>query len=120
MKKFVISAFEDWYGGLHGVREDFIAECETLLEAEEIARETSLEIIESFNIAEAANWEAEAEGEGLEPGTEDYDEYINACYEDDIQYFVKEITKETNESISELNDKVHALGIEDFIAEYCN
>ena len=118
-KLYAISAFEDWFGGLHGVKEDFVVECEDEDEADEIAADKSRQQISSFGIIEEAGWEDEAEAEGIERESDEFYDYIKECESDDVAFMVKEITKETTKSIDTLNNEISQLGFEDFCLEYC-
>lgn len=118
-KLYAISAFEDWLGGLHGVKEDFVVECEDEDEADEIAANKSHELISSFGIIDEAGWEDEAEAEGIERESDEFYDYIEECEFNDVAFMVKKITKETTKSIDALNDEISQMGFEDFCLEYC-
>ena len=116
---YAISSYEDWFGGLHGVRTDFVAECSNYDEAQELAVDESVELIYSFNIMADAGWEDEAKQECLEPGTDEFEEYINECIGCDICYEIHIITEAGSKSVEDLQEELDSLGYDDFIAKYC-
>ena len=110
---YAIHAFDDMYGGLHGIESYSVIEAESLKEAEEYAFECSCDIIEDYVIHEFYN---DAENEGIED-EEELQEYIDECIQEDIAYEVYKV-KETTESLEELDDKINQ-DPEDFIEKYC-
>ena len=73
-KIYVIHAFENTYGGLHGI-ESWMIEKTTKEIAVEIAIDESYNVMDSYSRI-CIDFEEAAEDEGLEPGTEEYDTYI--------------------------------------------
>lgn len=112
---YVIHAFDDMYGGLHGIESYSVIEAESLQEAEEYAFECSCDIIDNYV---TNKFYEEAAEEGIED-EEELQEYVDNCIQEDIAYTVSMITKETTESLEELNDKINQ-DPEGFIEEYCN
>lgn len=118
---YVIHAFDDLYGGFHGLEDWSIWDCENETEAESIARENSIDIINGFNCIYE---ELEAEiGDNIsdDMSEDDIEQLRLDVYEEDIAYnlweidedIVKEYDIDTLETM--LNDYP-----EDFIEKYCN
>lgn len=117
-KLFAVRAYENIYGGLHGMESLSVIEVETEEEAKEYAYDEALSVIDNyFEISE--NFEQEAEEEGLDPGSDEWCEFIEECRNEDVSWELFEITKETNESLDVLNEKF-CYDPDTFIEEYCN
>lgn len=117
MTKYTIYAYEDIYGGLHGMHELAVVEAKSEEDAEFIATEMCENVIDSYSeIIE--NFEENAFAEGLEEGTEEWDASIEEQWREDKSYEIYKITKETNESIEILDDKFNN-DPEGFLEEYC-
>lgn len=114
---FAIHAYEQMYGGLHGVETYLITDAVSEKEAERIAVQESYEIMDSYNdIYES--FEEAAESEGLEAYSDEWGDYIAECQADNVGYEIYPITNITNESIEELEKKFYN-ETETFIKEYC-
>lgn len=101
MKKYLIYACESQYGGLHGMEDWTICECNSYEEACEIGHEMSYEVITSYSSI-IDGFEEEAHGRLIEEGiTVDdadyddlYDDWMNDLIEEDIEYSVYELQEE--------------------------
>ena len=102
MQRVFIYACEDSYGGLHGIEDMTVTEVSNLKVADEIGRDMSLGVIESYGIRE-------------EYGEEDveYDSDEGTCWE------IYKIKEGICISTSELDAECCNLGKEDFIEQYC-
>lgn len=98
MKRYCIYAAERQYSGLHGMNHREVIEANNLKEAEDYARECSLEVMNDYSdimetIEEnAAYWASENYEEGTDEWKEAYDENIEQERNDNIEYYVKEIS----------------------------
>ena len=117
---YVIHAFDAIYGGLHGMEDWSIWDCKNYVEAESIAWENSLEIINSFScIYEELETEVE-ENIDDDMSESDIEELHHDIYKEDIAYDIwkidEDIAKEYDINILEnmLNNDP-----EDFIEKYC-
>ena len=108
-KLYAIIAYENFFGGLHGIKDTIVVECEDYSEACEIGADMSYNLIEEYRIADEAGWTIEY---GDDP--EAYEEKI----EDDIAFDVYEIKDNVVESIEFLNEKLYN-NEEEFLREYC-
>ena len=114
---YAIHAYENIYGGLHGIEEYEVIEAETLKEADEYAYDLSCEVINSYadvmdNIIEdAESYDYETD--------EEYDEFIEEAINEDIAFEIHPISIETNKSLEELTNE-YFNNPDDFIKEYCN
>lgn len=129
---YAVIAYEQLYGGLHGMVSYFVAEG-TKEEVEEMAIEESYSIMEEYSSIMEDLEEAAREEVGFEPDQyEDYeegegsaeydDEYSHALDEqmaENVMYEIYPIVKETNFSIEHLNE-IFNDNPEGFIREYCN
>lgn len=120
---YVIYAAENIYGGLHGMYDYSIFDCDSLDEAREIGYENSLEVINSYGcIYEALEAEVQ-ECIDLADDTfseEAVEELRAEIYNEDIDYnfwkIKEEILKEY--SVEEMEKMLYA-DPESFIEEYC-
>ena len=85
-----IHAFENSFGGLHGVDSHFIVEVDNIQQAENFASEESLEIMHSYDQI-TDDFYQEAESEGLEVDSEEYNQYIEECINSNIAYQIWEV-----------------------------
>ena len=105
---YVIHAFEEKYGGYHGIEDWSIENCNNEEEAVSIARENSLEVINSYSLV-------------YEELEDDIEQLRADIYNEDIAYNIwkidSDIIKEYDIDILEewLNNDP-----EDFIEKYCN
>lgn len=114
--RFAIKAYENTYDGLHGIQDMFVVTCNSEDEANECGRDASYGVIESYGLDDEY-YEA-AEEEGLEPETEEFEEYVQACREEAVAFETYKIIKETDESDVELSNKYY-YDEEAFLKEYC-
>lgn len=114
---FAIHAYEQMYGGLHGMETYLITDAASEKEAERIAVQESYEIMDSYSdIYES--FEDAAESEELEPYSDEWDDYISECRDDNVDYEIYTITNITNESVEELEEKFYNEP-KTFIKKYC-
>ena len=118
MAIYTVNAYEGFYGGLHGINDTFLMKSDSLSEVEAEAREASLDVIESFNIAADVGWVEQAIDQGLVEDTEEYWDYINEYQEDDIAFEIKKV-KDTSKTYEELEEELDLMGYEEFVKEYC-
>lgn len=85
-----IYAFENQYGGLHGMAHQLIVDVSDIEEAKEWASEESRQVMDSYSCI-MESFQAEAESEGLEEDTDEYNEYIEECIQDNIGYQIWEV-----------------------------
>lgn len=85
-----IHAFENTYGGLHGIEHYLIIEVDNIQQAEEWASEESREVMESYSSI-MEDFADSAENDGLEPDTEEYSQYIEECVQENIGYQIWEV-----------------------------
>ena len=128
---YAVIACEQMYGGMHGMVSYFVTEG-TEEEVEEMAIDESYAIMEEYSsIMEDLEQAAREEVEWTEEEFEDYindstaeadEEYTRALNEqmqENLQYEIYPIVKETNLSIEQL-DNLFSRNPEEFIREYCN
>lgn len=118
---YVIHAFEEKYGGYHGIEDWTIENCDNEEEAVSIARENSLEVINSYSLV-YDELEDDIETFTDENMSEDdIEELRSDIYNENIAYNIwkidSDIIKEYDIDILEkwLNDDP-----EDFIEKYCD
>ncbi len=83
MNVYAIKAYENTYGGLHGINKHFLMAGDYKT-AEEEGLIASHEVMESYS--EFDSFYEEAENEGLDPGTEEFDEYVNELQAENTAY----------------------------------
>lgn len=111
-----IYAFENQYNGLHGICSHRIVEVDDIKTAEEWAQEDSRNVMDSYgDILEG--FESEAEGEGLEESTEEYNEYIEECIQMNIGYQLWEVI-DRYASLSQMEEDFYN-SQEEFVKKHC-
>lgn len=117
---YVIHAFDERYGGCHGMEDWSIWDCKNYAETESIAWENSLEIINSFSCI-YEELEAEVEDNIFDDMSEDDIEQLRSdVYEEDIAYNVWEIDKDiAKEYDIDILEIMLNKDPEDFIKKYC-
>ena len=115
--RVAIHAYDQTYGGLHGIEDYGVITVDSIEDAEEYGLEMSYDVINSYSFI-YEEFADSAESDGIERDSEEWDEYIDECIQKDIAYNIYLITKETNKSNEELtlefyNDR------EKFIKTYC-
>lgn len=113
-KIYLIKAYEATYRGLHGIV-DYVIEKTTCPAALDDAREMSYEVMESYGSFYEDFVEA-ARSEDLEGN--DFDNYIDECYEENVAYEIYEVIGRGNEDIDKLNKEM-AKDPDAFIKNYC-
>ena len=116
MERYAIYAYEAMYGGSHGICSFAIVEGSEK-DAEAMAEEMSLEVRDDYSFF-YEEFEASAKAEGYEEGTDEFDEYIQDCYDENICYEVKRI----KEDVSLSDEKCEELLADDykgFFKKYC-
>lgn len=115
---YAIHAFENVFGGLHGVEDYAVVEVQDEKEVYNIATEMSYQVIDGFEgmIMEAEGWEEDAINEGLEENTDEFWDYIAELRSEDIAYSIYKL-KETNESLEALNEQLLS-DPEEFLEKY--
>lgn len=113
-KIYLIKAYEGTYGGLHGMV-DYLVEKTSYQVALETAVEMSYDIMTSYG--EFYNsFSEEASSEGLEG--DEFDEYVEECYQENIAYEIYEVIGRDNEDIDGLNEEMIE-NPDSFIKKYC-
>ena len=128
---YAVIACEQMYGGLHGMVSYFVAEG-TEEEVEEMAIDESYSIMEEYSdimddleaaAAEEIGWDEDELDEYMEDSTsgadDEYTRALNEQMQENLQYEIYPIVKETNLSLEQL-DNLFNCNPEDFIREYCN
>ena len=124
---YAVIACEQMYVGLYGMVSYFVVEG-TEEDAEEAAIEASYEVMQDYSsimedLEDAAREELEFENEeDCEESAEWDDEYSRALEEqmqENLQYEIYPIVKETNLSLEQL-DGLFNNSPEEFVREYCN
>lgn len=112
-----IYAYEQIFCGLHGMCTHTVVEVANEEEAEEYAIAESIDVITSYseimeNLEENYHYEYDDNEEEFE------DEILDELINDDVAYEIYKITKETTESLEQLNQKFYR-DPEGFLEEYC-
>lgn len=116
---YAIYAYEQRYGGLHGINSRYLYIANNDKEAEEEAEQTSHEVIESYSFI-IDDFESDAYDEGYRPGTEEWDEYIEECKNENIAFEISVLNisvEEAEKNWKELNDEFYNTP-EEFLDKY--
>lgn len=116
---YAIYAYEQNYGGLHGVNSRYLYIADTDKEAEEEAEEASKEVMHSYgSITE--DFESDAYDEGYHPGTEEWDEYLEERENMNVGFEVSVLNisvEEAEKNWQELNEEFYNTP-EEFLDKY--
>ena len=114
---FVIKGYDEIYGGMHGMVnfsvieadevDDFVIAC---------AKDESCDVISSYSEIWDV-FEDSAHCEGLEEGTDEWDDFIAEQEEDDIAFDIYKVTTDIY-SFEEIENILHS-DPDRFIEEYC-
>lgn len=118
---YVIHAFEEKYGGYYGIEDWSIENCDNEKEAVSIARENSIEVINSYSLVYD---ELEDDIETFTDenmSKDDIEELRSDIYNEDIAYEIWEIDSDIiREYDIDTLEKWLNDDPEDFIEKYCN
>lgn len=114
--RYAIYAYEAMYGGTQGFCDYAVIEGSEK-EAELLAEEMSLEVMDSYSFF-YDDFAASAREDGYEEGTDEFDKYIEERYDDNICYMVKRIKDNVSLSDEEC-EKLLMDDSEDFFDNYC-
>lgn len=112
---YAISAYECLYGGLHGMRNDFIVECDSEKEAEQIAAQASRDVMESYNEI-ILSLEDEAKDRS---NTDELDEFFEWLVEKNIDFELYPILDTKGKTLEQLDNEFYN-DPEEFIKTYCS
>lgn len=113
---YAIHAYESSFGGLYGMDAHIIEECDSMEEAEEIALEASLNVMESYSciiddIYEAASEEYEQE-------TDEWYKVVEDMKQEATAWEIYPVVDIKDKSIRELEEEFWN-NKEEFIKTYC-
>lgn len=114
---YLINAYDSMYGGLHGMNDIAIVDCDTLAEVEEIAAQMSRDVIESYECI-YGDFEDDVDNE---VGDRDNDEWVKLYderVEQDIDFYICVIEDAHGKSVRELEDEA-ANDLGEFIDKWC-
>lgn len=118
-KRWAIYAYEQMYGGLHGMCDHFCVENCNEEEVHQIAFEASMEVIQSYHdIYESLDEEIE-EGITDDMTEDEIAEWSDEVYEEDVDFMYWELNElAAGYSIQQL-DEMFYNNPEEFIDKYC-
>lgn len=94
---YLVYAYEDRYGGNHGINAWDIYDVDSVREAEEIGQDMSIEVMESYgSIGEELLDEAREEAEfyGYEEDSLDFENILDGIYKENIAYELYRLSDE--------------------------
>lgn len=123
MKKYIVHAYEQSYGGLHGIETWFAIEGE-LLDVENRAAEESKELMLSYSfieddLLEKANFYSGYDSEDIldEVQKEEWNFFLEDAIEENVAYSIWEVDID-NYDIAQIN-KMLAEDAESFVSKFC-
>ena len=115
-KLYVVRAYEQIYSGMHGMEDWFVTDADDLDDVEEEAREASFDVIASYGeIYES--FESDAELNGLEEGTDEWEAFIEESEHEDVAYDIWEVM--TDKYTFDEIDEFLSRDPDGFVDEYC-
>lgn len=117
---FAIKAYGYYFQGFHGVYEYYVDYFTSTGAADEMGRELSYELMDEYSEI-FDTFSQDAESEGLEPNTEEFDNFIEECYTENVEYQIYKIKEELISEDMSTDDlkKLFRNNEEDFIKQYC-
>lgn len=94
---YLIYAYEETYGGEHGMNTWDICNVDSVREAEEIGQDMSIEVMESYSsIGEDLLEEAREEAEfyGYEEDSSDFEDILDGLYKENMAYEIYRLSDE--------------------------
>lgn len=123
MKKYIVHAYEQSYGGLHGIETWFAIEGE-LLDVENRAAEESKELMLSYSfieddLLEKANFYSGYDSEDIldEVQKEEWNFFLEDAIEENVAYSIWEVDID-NYDIAQIN-KMLTEDAESFVSKFC-
>ena len=116
MERYAIYAYEAMYGGRHGIYDVTVMKG-SLKEAEDEANRMSLEVMDNYSFF-YDEFAASAEAEGYEEGTDEFDEHVQECYDENTCYEIKRIREDVPFSDRECEEFLYE-DPKDFFETYC-
>lgn len=111
---YAIYACENQYQGLYGMNASDIVDIDSYEEAELLAEDMSLDVMNSYSCI-IDSWEEEIRCKGIEEDSDALDEAMK----ENMYYSIYEITHTFDESLGELRDEFWN-NQEEFIRRYCS
>jgi len=116
--RFFVYAYENIYGGLHGIYDFDIVHADSMEDANLIGRDMAINLIET-NDALMNIFEAKADLVGPEDSQE-WNEALDEAIENDAKWKVYEIDEEAAHDVSDFILSVRFMGdVEEFVDNYC-
>ncbi len=116
---YAIYAYEQTYGGLHGVNSRYLYIADTDKEAEEEAEQASRAIMASYGSI-TDELMSDAYDEGCRPGTDEWDEYLEEREDENVAFDVSVLNisiEEAEKNWRELNEEFYNTP-EEFLDKY--
>lgn len=111
-----IHAYEGQYGGLHGICSREVIEVDNIKDAEEYAVEMSEDVMGSYGDI-MDEFYSQAEDEGLEEGSAEYDEFISECISENVEYELWEVS-DCYDTIKQMSEDFYN-SPDEFVKEHC-
>lgn len=118
MKRYAIYAYEQTFGGLHGMSEVAVITAESREEAEEIAEDMSYEVIDCYSDIREIMEQDCADYADPETDPELYQTLLDEARSEDVAFEIYEITVESDKDDDALTLEM-ARDREEFIERYC-
>ena len=115
--RYAVYAYEQIYGGLHGMFEKFIM-TGTLREVEDEALQSSIDVINSY-IDLYDELSDEVEYAGYEKGSDEYFDALDELIQEDAAWEVYQIRNDVTASDDELEREFYDNDLDEFVAKYC-
>ena len=114
MERYLVHAYEGWYGGMHGIEEWFISEG-TRQEAFQDGCDASYDLMENHEVISSFYDEARSETDDKD----DIEDYVAEMVDENVAVDLYLIREDTGHTTRELEFLLDDLGGEDFIQKYC-
>lgn len=113
---YAIYAYEGSFGGLHGMNSHVIVECNSMAEAEEVALEESMDMMESYSCIMDDIYEAASED--YEEGTDEWYQAVEDMKRSDAKWEIYYVIDTKGKSANRLEVEFE-IDKDKFIKTYC-
>ena len=115
--RYAIHSYEESYGGLHGMEDLRVIECDSFEEAQNEAHNEAEEVVHSYECLEDWYRQEAIDTSDFEEDTVEFDDYYNECVSQGLCWEIYEVREDVTESTEEL-DRLFVNDKEEFLERY--
>ncbi len=116
MDRYAIHVMEQTYNGYHGIEDFVVEEYFDFEDAEQSAIERSYDLMDAYGIS--THFDEDAIENGYEPDSKEYNDYVQDCYNQNVEYTIWKIKDDVTESNGFLENEFYQ-DLDEFVKKYC-